>query len=210
LARPCRLDAKPDQIIFGSASVQATDDMRAMQACPQALRRTLPAPHQPEREVFPYDAPLTSRHCTHDLWRQLRGNLFHAEQNQLGQWRQQRLPKWLWCHKVPDVEDGCLLLANTPGLGFFEVRSASSCCGTASASAACTSILPQRIPPWRTSSNPQPQSCRLHAAAWRHVPLVIHRHEHELDKLKQSHGLRTARGRARGAAQQAPYTSTRT
>jgi hypothetical protein len=27
----------------------------------------------------------------------------------------------MWCHRIPHIEDGCLLLANQPGMGFYEV-----------------------------------------------------------------------------------------
>ena len=57
------------------------------------------------------------------MWRQVRGQLVAQERarHDAGA-NTARSPPRSWCHRIPNIEDGCLLLANTPGMGFHEVR----------------------------------------------------------------------------------------
>lgn len=71
----------------------------------------------------PFPSPASCRHKPLDMWRQVRGQLVAQErQQQHSSAATSRATPASWCHRIPRIEDGCLLLANTPGMGFYEVR----------------------------------------------------------------------------------------
>jgi putative transcriptional regulator len=53
-------------------------------------------------------------------WRQFRARLVHHEMEADPFWCQKPSSHAYWCHRIADAESGCILLANKPGMGFFE------------------------------------------------------------------------------------------
>jgi putative transcriptional regulator len=67
----------------------------------------------------------SSTHAVLDLsrWREFRAHLVQQQYSQQLPWTCQSPMRWghdRWCHRIATAEQGCLLLANQAGLGYFE------------------------------------------------------------------------------------------